>query len=291
MAGDNGASAEGTLTGTTNEMITLNGVIGAETLDFKLGHLDDVGTPMAYNHVPVGWAHALCCPFQWTKQIASHWGGTRNGMAMRWPAAIQAHGRGAQPVPPRHRHRAHDPGVRRAACARHRQRRHAEAAGRREHGLQLRGRRRARTHATQYFEMYGNRGIYHDGWSAVTLHSIPFHQQPIAWEDEVWELYDGSTDWSQAHNLAAENPEKLAELQQLFLVEAAKYNVFPLDDRKIERLNPAIAGRPDLMGGRTSLTVFPGMVHLMENAVLNVKNRSHTVTPRKWRSRKAAPRA
>ena len=113
-------------------------------------------------------------------------------------------------------------------------------------------------HTTQYFEMYGNRGIYHDGWSAVTLHSIPFHKDPIAWEDEVWELYDGSTDWSQAHDLAAEQPEKLAELQQLFAIEAAKYNVFPLDDRKIERLNPAIAGRPDLMGGRTSLTRLPG---------------------------------
>jgi arylsulfatase len=133
-------------------------------------------------------------------------------------------------------------------------------------------------HTTQYFEMYGNRGIYHDGWSAVTLHSIPFHGEPIAWEDEVWELYDSSTDWSQARNIAAEYPEKLAELQQLFIIEAAKYNVFPIDDRKIERLNPAIAGRPDLMRGRTSLTLFPGMVHLMENTVLNVKNRSHSVT-------------
>jgi arylsulfatase len=133
-------------------------------------------------------------------------------------------------------------------------------------------------HTTQYFEMYGNRGLYHDGWSAVTLHNIPFHPQPLAWEDEVWELYDGATDWSQAHNLAAEQPEKLAELQQLFTIEAAKYNVFPLDDRKVERLNPAIAGRPDLMGSRTSLRLFPGMVHLMENAVLNVKNKSHSVT-------------
>jgi arylsulfatase A-like enzyme len=278
MAGDNGASAEGTLTGTTNEMITLNGVVGAETLDFKLEHLDDIGTPLAYNHVPVGWAHALCCPFQWTKQIASHWGGTRNGMAMRWPAAIQARGEVRSQF-----HHVIDIVPTILECA-------GLPAPDTVNGItqkplegvsmvySFEDAAAPERHGTQYFEMYGNRGLYHDGWSAVTLHSIPFHQQPIPWEDEVWELYDGSTDWSQAHNLAAENPEKLAELQQLFLVEAAKYNVFPLDDRKIERLNPELAGRPDLMGSRTSLTVFPGMVHLMENAVLNVKNRSHTVS-------------
>ena len=217
----------------------------------------------------------MCCPFQWTKQIASHWGGTRNGMAMRWPAAIQAQGEvrsqfhhvidivptilecAGLPAPDVVNGITQKPleGVSMVYSF-------ADAAA-------------PDLHNTQYFEMYGNRGIYHDGWSAVALHSIPFHFEPIAWEDEVWELYDSSTDWSQAHNLAAENPEKLAELQQLFLIEAAKYNVFPLDDRKIERLNPAIAGRPDLMGGRTSLTLFPGMVHLMENAVLNVKNPGH----------------
>ncbi len=277
MAGDNGASAEGGLTGTTNEMITLNGVAG-ETLEFKLAHLDDIGTPMAYNHVPVGWAHALCCPFQWTKQIASHWGGTRNGMAMRWPAAIQAQGEVRSQF-----HHVIDIVPTILECA-------GLPAPDIVNGVtqkplegvsmvySFEDAAAPERHNTQYFEMYGNRGIYHDGWSAVTLHSVPFHNHPIAWEDEVWELYDGSTDWSQARNLAAENPEKLAEMQQLFLVEAAKYNVFPLDDRKLERLNPELAGRPDLMGPRTSLTVFPGMVHLMENAVLNVKNKSHTVT-------------
>jgi arylsulfatase len=278
IAGDNGASAEGSLTGTTNEMISLNAARGAETLDYKLAHIDDIGTVLAYNHYPVGWAHAMDTPYQWTKQIASHWGGTRNGMAVRWPAGFQAQGEVRSQF-----HHVIDvvPTI-------------LEAAGLPEpdfvNGIMqkpIEGVSMAYSfadaaapdrHTTQYFEMYGNRGIYHDGWSALTLHSIPFHQEPIPWEDEVWELYDGSTDWSQAHDLAAAMPEKLEELKDLFLIEAAKYQVFPLDDRKVERLNPAIAGRPDLMGGRTSLTVYPGMTHLMENAVLNVKNISHSIT-------------
>jgi hypothetical protein len=135
-------------------------------------------------------------------------------------------------------------------------------------------------HTTQYFEMFGNRGIYHNGWSAVTQHIIPFLPDTgkVTWNDDKWELYDGSKDWSQAHDLAAEMPEKLAELQQLFLIEAAKYKVFPLDDRRIWRLNAELAGRPELMGKRTSLTLYPGMTHLMENAVINVKNKSHMIT-------------
>jgi arylsulfatase A-like enzyme len=244
MAGDNGASAEGMPTGTTNEMITLNGAVGSETLAYKLEHIDLIGTPMAYNHYPVGWAHAMCCPYQWTKQVASHWGGTRNGTAIRWPAGIQAAGEVRNQF-----HHVIDIVPTILECA-------GLPAPDVVNGITqkpLEGVSMVYTfddaatpdrHTTQYFEMYGNRGIYHDGWSAVTLHSIPFHGEPIPWEDEVWELYDSSTDWSQAHSVAAEYPEKLAELQQLFTIEAAKYNVFPLDDRKIERLNPAIAGRP-----------------------------------------------
>jgi arylsulfatase len=275
IAGDNGASAEGTLTGTYNEMISLNGV--GTSLEDKLAHMGDIGTVMAYNHYPVGWAHAMDCPFQWTKQVASHWGGTRNGTAVRWPKGFQARGEVRNQF-----HHVIDvvPTI-------------LEAAGLPApdfvNGIMqkpIEGVSMAYTfgdaaapdrHMTQYFEMFGNRGIYNDGWSAMTIHSIPFQTEAHDWSEDEWELY-ADTDWSQAHNIAAEQPEKLAELKELFLIEAAKYNVFPLDDRKIERLNAELAGRPDLMGTRTALTVYPGMTHLMENAVLNVKNKSHSVT-------------
>ncbi|MDI9547207.1 MAG: arylsulfatase, partial [Chloroflexota bacterium] len=276
IAGDNGASAEGSKYGTHNELLTLNGV--GDIGELMLAHFDDIGTPRTYNHYPIGWAHAMDCPYQWTKQIASHWGGTRTGMAIRWPAGFQAKGEV--------RHQFHHvidivPTI-------------LECAGLPEPDVvngvtqkPIEGVSMAYTfddpaapdrRTTQYFEMFGNRGIYHNGWSAVTRHSNLFGQISQDWSEDVWELYDGSTDWSQAHDLAAEMPEKLAELQQIFLIEAAKYNVFPLDDRRVERFNADFAGRPDLMGHRTSLTLYPGMVHLMENAVLNVKNKSYSVT-------------
>ena len=134
-------------------------------------------------------------------------------------------------------------------------------------------------HVTQYFEMFGNRGIYHEGWTAVTRHSLPWltREWPSFDEDE-WELYDTTVDWSQARDLSKEMPDKLRELQELFLIEAAKYDVFPLDDRRYERFNAAIAGRPDLAGDRKTMTFYAGMDTLMENTVLNVKNRSHTIT-------------
>ena len=140
-------------------------------------------------------------------------------------------------------------------------------------------RMRKTRHTTQYFEMFGNRGIYQDGWTAVTRHSLPWVTAalPDLNEDE-WELYDTNKDWSQAHDLSKEMPEKLREMQDLFMIEAAKYNVFPLDDRRYERFNAARAGRPDLPGGRTSMTFYAGMDHLMENTVLNIKNRSYSVT-------------
>ena len=134
-------------------------------------------------------------------------------------------------------------------------------------------------HTTEYFEMFGNRGIYHEGWTAVTRHSIPWllAENP-SFEEDVWELYDTSKEWSQAHDLSKEMPDKLRELQDLFLVEAAKYNVFPLDDRRSERFNASIAGRPELPAGRKTMTFYPGMSHLTENTVLNAINRSHTIT-------------
>jgi arylsulfatase len=127
--------------------------------------------------------------------------------------------------------------------------------------------------------MFGNRAIYHDGWVAAARHSIPFRPDlPPPFEQDKWELYHVAEDFSEAHDLAAQQPEKLKQLQDLFLVEAAKYNVLPLDDRRAERFNAAIAGRPDLMGARTSLTLYPGMEGINENVFLNLKNRSHAVT-------------
>ena len=135
------------------------------------------------------------------------------------------------------------------------------------------------THTTQYFEMFGNRGIYHDGWVAAARHSIPWLMVPTPpLSQDVWELYHVADDFSEAKDLAAQDPAKLKELQELFMTEAAKNHVLPIDDRRSERFDPSIAGRPDLMGGRTSLTVYPGMIGMMENAFINIKNRSYTVT-------------
>lgn len=277
IAGDNGASAEGLEPGSFNEMITLN-YLPSPAAEDLLARYDDFGTVRAYNHYPVGWAHAMDCPYQWTKQVASHWGGTRNGMAVRWPKGFKAKGEVRNQF-----HHVIDiaPTI-------------LEAAGLPEpvqvHGVTQKpiegvsmaytfdDPKAAERHVTQYFEMFGNRGIYHQGWSAVTIHAIPFRKEPASWEQDVWELYDGSTDWSQAVNVADKHPEKLAELKELFLIEAGKYNVFPLDDRRTQLTNAEVAGRPDLLGGRTSMTFYPGMTQLMENTVPNVKNKSHTVT-------------
>ncbi len=133
-------------------------------------------------------------------------------------------------------------------------------------------------HTTQYFEIFGNRAIYNDGWLAGTVHRAAWEfkvRRPL--EDDIWELYDTRADFSLANDLAAKNPAKLKELQDLFLKEAVKYSVLPLDDRTLERLNAALVGRPDLMAGRTSLTVYQGMTGMSENVFINVKNRSHTI--------------
>jgi len=134
-------------------------------------------------------------------------------------------------------------------------------------------------HTTQYFEIAGNRAIYKDGWFARTIHRAPWEYQPRATlEKDVWELYDVRSDFSLANDLAAKNPKKLAEMQAIFMKEAEKYHVLPIDDRTLERANAAVVGRPDLMAGRTSLTLAEGMTGMMENVFLNVKNKSKTIT-------------
>jgi arylsulfatase len=277
VIGDNGASAEGTPNGTFNELMTLNGVTTIETPEFLAARIDQFGTPDAYNHYAVGWAHAMDTPYQWTKQVASHWGGTRNGTIVHWPAGFRSRGE-----------------VRSQFC-------HVidiaatvlDAAGLPEpaivHGVQqvpLQGRTMRPTfddgaapehRETQYFEMFVNRGIYHQGWTAVTRHSTPWVMAPLPPIDEdVWELY-APGDWTQAHDVAAEHPDRLAHLQRLFLIEATKNNVLPLDDRRVERFNADLAGRPNIVRGRSQL-LFGGMGRLSENSVLNIKNKSHAIT-------------
>jgi arylsulfatase A-like enzyme len=280
ITGDNGASAEGGLRGTFNELLVLNAMAQVETPEFMTARIDKFGTPEAYNHYAVGWAHAMDTPYQWTKQVASHWGGTRNGTIVHWPGGIRSVG-----------------GIRSQFC-------HVidvaptilEAAGIPEPTMvngvlqsQMEGTsmlysfddaEAPERHDQQYFEMFGNRGIYHKGWSAVTKHRTPWVVGPgqqVSFDDDVWELYDGSTDPSQAHDLAAEMPDKLHELQRLWLIEAARYNVLPMDDRSAERLNAEIAGRPELIRGDSQL-LYGGMGRLTESSMVNIKNKSFSVT-------------
>jgi arylsulfatase len=280
IIGDNGASAEGSLQGTFNEMVTLGGFAQLESPEFLKEHLEKFGGPEAYNHYAVAWAHAMDTPYQWTKQVASHFGGTRNGTIIHWPKGIKAKGEIRNQF-----HHVIDvaPTV-------------LEAAGLPQplivngvlqkpmEGVSMKysfdGAKSAGRHETQYFEMFGNRGIYHNGWTAVTKHRTPWEPGSVklaAFDDDNWELYDTSTDWSQAKDLAKENPEKLHELQRLWLIEAVKYNVLPLDDRMIERANSDIAGRPQLIKGSRQL-LFGGMGRLTESSIVNTHNKSYSIT-------------
>ena len=279
IIGDNGASAEGTLIGSFNEQ-AVGEAPDLNTPEFMIEHMDDLGTARANNHYAVGWAHAMNTPYQWTKQVASHFGGTRNGTIIHWPRGFKAKGEIRSQF-----HHVIDvaPTV-------------LEVAGLPQptmvngvlqeplHGVSMAysfdDAKAAERHETQYFEMLCNRGIYHKGWTAVTRHgNLPWvvvgAQPPLS--EDVWELYDTTKDWSQSTDLAKKMPEKVAELQRLFELEASKYNVFPLDDRKAERTNPDLAGRPMVVKGNTQL-LFPGMRRMQENVIINTKNKSHSVT-------------
>jgi len=278
VIGDNGASAEGTINGTFNENFTFNAANALETPEMLIGKVDELGTPTANNHFAVGWAHALDTPYKWTKQVGSHWGGTRNGTVVHWPAGIEAKGE------IRHQF-SHVIDI--AATV-------LDAAGLPKptfvHGVQqmpLHGKSMLPSFAdaeapehreTQYFEMFVNRGVYHKGWTAATRHSVPWvvGAELPAIDDDVWELY-APDDWTQSNDLAAEQPEKLAELQRLFLIEATRYGVLPLDDRRVERFVPEVAGRPSLIKGNSQL-LFGGMKRISENSMIVIKNRSHSVT-------------
>ena len=249
---------------------------GIETTEFLLSKIDDFGTPNAYNHYAVGWAHALCTPYQWTKQVASHWGGTRNGTIVHWPNGLTDKGKSRNQF-----HHVIDvaPTILEAAGL---------PAPTSVNGIAqaplegvsmlatLRDGEAPETHDVQYFEMFGNRGIYHQGWTAVTKHRTPWkadHASAVR-RRRLGVVRPRRLD--AGAKSVAENPEKLAELQRLWLIEAVKYNVVPLDDRGFERINPDIAGRPQLIRGNTQL-LFDGM-RVSEYCVLTLKNKSHSVT-------------
>ena len=277
IVGDNGASAEGGMDGLFNEMTYFNGV--HETVQDIMKHYDELGGPTTYPHYAAGWAVAGDSPFEWTKQIASSYGGTRNGMVIHWPKGIAAKGEVRSQW-----HHVIDiaPTILEAAALPEPKSVNGTVQTPIE-GVSMvytfADAKAPNRHTTQYFEIFGNRAIYHDGWLAGTVHRAAWEFKPRRpLEDDVWELYDARSDFSLANDLAAKNPQKLKEMQDLFMTEAVKYSVLPLDDRTLERLNPALVGRPDLMAGRTSLTVHQGMTGMSENAFINVKNRSHTIT-------------
>jgi len=277
IVGDNGASAEGGPEGAYNEMMALNGIVN--TAEINMPHLEEWGGPKTFPHYAIGWAWAGDTPFQWTKQIASHYGGTTNGLVIHWPERIKAKGEVRSQftyvtdIAPTVLEAANLPFPKSVNGT----------VQRPFDGESLvytfDDAKAKERHTTQYFEMFGNRGIYNDGWVAATRHSIPWlmvANPPLS--KDVWELYHVADDFSEANDLAAKNPAKLKELQDLFMKEAARNHVLPIDDRRSERFDASIAGRPDLMGGRTSLTVYPGMIGITENAFINVKNRPYTIT-------------
>jgi arylsulfatase len=278
IAGDNGTSGEGGANGMFNEYTYFNGV--QEKTEDMLKLLDKWGGPETYPHMAAGWSVAFDAPFGWMKQVPSDFGGTRNGLVVSWPERITA----------KHEIRTQFGHVIDVAPT------VLEAIGLPEptsvNGvpqIPMQGTSLVYTfadakaperHTTQYFEIAGNRAIYHDGWYARTIHKAPWERTPrrSLQDNSAWQLYNVTKDFSLADDLASTNPQKLAELQALFLHEAGTAGVLPMDDRVFERLDPVAVGRPDLMGQRTSLTLAEGMHGMMEGVFINVKNRSKTIT-------------
>ena len=277
ILGDNGTSAEGGMSGMFSEMTYFNGV--QETVQDMLKRYDEWGGPTTYPHMAAGWAVAGNTPFMWTKQVASNFGGSRNGMIVSWPKGIKASNETRSQW-----HHVIDVAPTVLAAAKLPEPKSVNGTVQTPiEGVSMLysfdDTAAASTHKTQYFEIFANRGVYHDGWFAGTVHKAPWETKPRAklLEDQ-WELYETTKDFSLANDLATANPAKLKEMQELFIKEAIKYRVLPIDDRSVERVNAAIAGRPDLMGERNSLTLSEGMGSMSENVFINIKNRSLSIT-------------
>jgi len=277
IAGDNGASAEGQMNGMFQEMTYFSGV--AETVPDMLKHYDDWGGPSTYPHFSAGWAVAMDAPFSYTKQVASDFGGTRNGMIIQWPAGIKAKGEMRSQfghvidIAPTVFEVANIP------------------APKMVNGIEqdpIEGTSLAYTfndasavekHTVQYFEMFGNRAIYQDGWFARTVHRAAWemkYRAPLA--EDKWELYNTNDDFSLANNLAEQNPEKIKAMQDLFMAQAEKYHVLPIDDRLLERTNAELMGRPTVMGERNSVTYGEGMRGMGVDIFIDLRGKSYTIT-------------
>jgi arylsulfatase A-like enzyme len=277
IAGDNGTSGEGGENGMFNEYTYFNGV--HEKVEDMLKVIDKWGSPETYPHMAAGWSVAFDSPFTWMKQVASDFGGTRNGMVVSWPKGIKA----KNEIRTQFSH-VIDVAPTILEAAKLPEPKVVDGTPQ----IPMEGVSMVYTfdnakakdrHTTQYFEIAGNRAIYHDGWFARTIHRAPWEMKvrnPL--EKDVWELYDVRNDFSLSTDLAAKNPKKLKEMQALFMKEAETHHVLPIDDRLLERANAAVVDRPDLMAGRTSLTLAEGMTGMLENVFINVKNKSNTIT-------------
>ncbi|MEM8677796.1 MAG: arylsulfatase [Planctomycetota bacterium] len=278
IQGDNGASAEGSPDGLMNEMTFFNNI--EVPFEVTYGRMDELGGPMTFNHYPIGWAHAMDTPFQWTKQVASHFGGTRNGMVISWPKKIKDQGKVCSQF-----HHVIDitPTI-------------LEATGlpapasidgitqEPMDGISLaytwEDPAAASERTTQYFEMFANRAIYDNGWVACTTPTTPpwvSVADPVdVIEGYDWELYHINDDFSESNNLAAQHPDKLKELQRLFYIEAVKYDVLPLDNSKVKRLD--VSNRPSLTEGRDTFVYYDGMTRIPEGSAPDLKNKSFGIS-------------
>lgn len=277
IQGDNGASAEGGDQGMLNEMTIFNNI--PEEFSEVIRRMDELGGPMTFNHYPAGWAHAMDSPFQWTKQVASHFGGTRNGLVISWPEKIKDVGSVRTQF-----HHVIDiaPTI-------------LEAAGLPQptsingitqlpiEGVSMNysfdDPDAPSTHTIQYFEMFGNRALYHDGWvAATTPATLPWviAENAPTIDQYKWELYNIENDFSEANNLAASEPDKLRQMKEMFWVEAAMHNALPIENTRIDRFD--VSNRPSLTRGRESFTYVPGMIRIPEGAAPNIKNRSFRIS-------------
>jgi len=277
IAGDNGASAEGQMNGMYQEMTYFNQY--PETVPEMLKHYDEWGSPSTYPHFSAGWAVAMDAPFTWTKQVASDFGGTRNGMVIHWPNGIKAKNEIRSqfghvidiaptiyeitgiPAPRIVNGIEQDP-IEGTSLA-----------------YSFNDASAAEQHRVQYFEMFGNRGVYQDGWLARTLHRAPWlYKPPQTLQENTWELYNTAADFSLASDLASQDPERLKAMQALFMAEAEKYHVLPIDDRVMIRTNAKAVGRPVLLGDRTSVSYFEGMKGMGVDIFIDLRNVGYTVT-------------
>jgi arylsulfatase A-like enzyme len=277
IAGDNGASAEGQMNGMYSEMTYFNAV--PETVPEMLKHYDDWGSPSTYPHFSAGWAVALDAPFSYTKQVASDFGGTRNGMIINWPAGIKAKGElrtqfgHVIDIAPTIYEITKIPAP-------------TMVNGIKQNPIEgtslaytFNDAGAAEQHKVQYFEMFGNRGIYEDGWFARTIHRPAWLPKPLTTlQNDKWELYNTKEDFSLANDLASQDTDKLKEMQALFMKEAEKYHVLPLDDRLLERTNAELMGRPTVMGDRNTVTYGEGMRGMGVDIFIDLRNTAYTIT-------------